>query len=113
VVGGGDSAVETALALAAQPDTAVALVHRGADFGRCKPDNQDALDAAVADGALAVHLASSVRAITPDRVELATPDGIRVLPAALVVCCLGAELPSRWLRGLGIELRELRGEPLH
>ena len=111
VVGGGDSAVEIALALAAH--SAVTLVHRGSDFGRCKPDNQAALDAAVADGALAVRLASSVRAVTRDRVELATPDGVRRIPAALVVCCLGAELPSRWLRELGIELRELRGEPLH
>jgi thioredoxin reductase len=113
VIGGGDSAVETALALAAQPDTAVTLVHRGTDFGRCKPDNQAALGAAVADRAIAVQLAGAVRAVTRDRVELATPDGVRVVPAALVVCCLGAELPSRWLRALGIELRELRGEPLH
>jgi thioredoxin reductase (NADPH) len=113
VIGGGDSAIEIALALAAQPDTTVTLVHRGTDFGRCKPDNQAALDAAVGDGALTVQLASSVRAVTRDRVELATPDGVRAVPAALVVCCLGAELPSRWLRGLGIELRELRGQPLH
>jgi thioredoxin reductase len=112
VIGGGDSAVEIALALAAH-DAAVTLVHRGSDFGRCKPDNQAALDAAVADRALVVRLASSVRAVTRDRVELATPDGVRTVPAALVVCCLGAELPSRWLRGLGIELRELRGQPLH
>jgi thioredoxin reductase len=112
VIGGGDSAVEIALALAAH-SAAVTLVHRGSDFGRCKPDNQAALDAAVADRALTVRLASSVRAVTRDRVELTTPDGVRRIPAALVVCCLGAELPSRWLRELGIELRELRGEPLH
>ncbi len=34
------------------------------------------------------------------------------IPASLVVCCLGADLPAAWLRGLGVVLRELRGEPL-
>jgi thioredoxin reductase/NAD-dependent dihydropyrimidine dehydrogenase PreA subunit len=113
VVGGGDSAIEAALALAAQPGTRVALVHRGGDFGRCKPDNQAALDQARAERRLAVRLGSTVRAVTADRLELATPDGVRRLAASLVVCCLGADLPSQWLRGLGVELRELRGEPLH
>jgi thioredoxin reductase len=113
VVGGGDSAVEIALALAAQPDTAVTLVHRGPDVGRCKPDNQHGLAAALAAGRLAVRLATSVRAIEPDRVALHGVDGSATVAADLVVCCLGADLPSRWLRELRIELRELRGEPLH
>jgi thioredoxin reductase len=112
VVGGGDSAVEIALALAAQPRTAVTLVHRGGDFGRCKPDNQHAIEAARADGRLAVQLGSQIRAVTRDRLELTTPGGPIAVPASLVVCCLGAELPSQWLRGLGVALRELRGEPL-
>jgi len=113
VIGGGDSAVEIALALAAQPGTAVALVHRGTDLGRCKPDNQRALDTAQAAGRLAVHLGSEIRAVTPDRVELTTTVGPIAIAASLVVCCLGAELPSRWLRGMRIALRELRGEPLY
>jgi thioredoxin reductase (NADPH) len=113
VVGGGDSAVEIALALAAQPETSVTLVHRGEDFGRCKPDNQLALERARADGQLTVSLGTTVRAVTPEHLALATPHGPRQVTASLVVCCLGADLPSRWLRGLGIELRELRGEPLH
>lgn len=113
VVGGGDSAVEIALALADQPGTSVTLVHRGEDLGRCKPENQAALALARADGRLAVQLGTTVRGVTPERLELATPDGPRAIAASLIVCCLGADLPSRWLRGLGITLRELRGEPLH
>ena len=113
VVGGGDSAVEIALALAAQPGTSVTLVHRGTDFGRCKPDNQRAIDHARATGRLTVRFGSMVRAVTPARLELATPNGPGTVAASLIVCCLGAELPSRWLRGLGIALRELRGEPIH
>jgi len=112
VVGGGDSAVEAALALAAQPRTRVTLVHRGADFGRCKPDNQAALAEARAERRITVRLGTTVRAVTAERIELATPDGVRAAAAGLVVCCLGADLPSQWLRAMRIELRELRGEPL-
>lgn len=112
VVGGGDSAVELALAFASLPDTPVALVHRGADFARCKPDNRHALAEARAAGALTVFASSQARRVHAEHLELATPDGVREVPAALVACCLGAELPSRWLRGLGLALRELRGEPL-
>ena len=112
VVGGGDSAVEAALALAQQPGTKVTLVHRGADLGRCKPDNQRALALAVQRGALVLALATTIRKLTSDRLELAGPAGLTSIAASLVVCCLGAELPSRWLRSLGIQLRELRGQPL-
>jgi thioredoxin reductase len=112
LVGGGDSAVEIALALADQPGISVTLVHRGDDFGRCKPENQLAIDLAHAEGRLAVSFGTTVRAVTPERLELATPGGPRAVTPSLIVCCLGADLPSRWLRGLGIALRELRGESL-
>jgi thioredoxin reductase len=109
VVGGGDSAVEMAVALAAQRGTRVVLVHRGPDFGRCKPDNQRALERS----GVAVHLATKVRTVTTDTVELLAGDGrASSVNAELVVCCLGADLPSRWLRGQGIQLREVRGEAL-
>src|SRR5205807_7683687 len=113
VIGGGDSAVELALALGAQPGTQVTLVHRGDDFGRCKPDNQIALGLARSTGRVAVMLGTTVRAVTPEQVELTTPEQRCAIDASLVVCCLGADLPSRWLRGLGVELRELRGEALY
>lgn len=112
VVGGGDSAIETALALAAQPGATVTLVHRGADFGRSKPDNQRALESARASQVLEVLTSATVREVTAQHLSVLAVDGPRKLAADLVVCCLGAELPSAWLRALGIGLRELRGEPL-
>ena len=112
VVGGGDSAVEHAIALAAQRGTRVTLVHRGKDFGRCKPDNQRALVRACSTGAVAVHVDAGVRAITAHGVEIDTAARPTTIEASRVVCCLGADLPSQWLRGLGVALRELRGQPL-
>jgi len=108
VVGGGDSAAEVAIALAAQPGTHVTIVHRGPDFGRCKPDNQAALSSTRID----VQLQATVRSVAPGAVELSTAGRLRTIPASLVVCCLGAELPGPWLRALGIGLREARGEPI-
>jgi len=110
IVGGGDSAAEIALALAAQPGTRVAIVHRGKDFGRCKPANQRAL--ARARGRIAMHFESEVRSVSSDTLEISTPGGERMVAATVVVCCIGAELPGRWLRGLGIALRAVRGAPV-
>lgn len=112
VVGGGDSAIETALALAAQPGATVTLVHRGADFGRSKPDNQRALESARANQGLEVLASATVREVTAQHLLVLAGGEPRRLAADLVVCCLGAELPSAWLRALGVGLRELRGEPL-
>lgn len=110
VVGGGNSAVEVALALAAQPGTDVALVHRGPDFRRCQPANEAAL--ARAAFRIAIHTNTVVRAVEHDRVVLETGARRHAIESSLVVCCLGSELPTPWLRRLGIGIRELRGEAI-
>jgi thioredoxin reductase/Pyruvate/2-oxoacid:ferredoxin oxidoreductase delta subunit len=112
VVGGGDSAVEVALALAAQPGTRVVAIHRGVDFGRARPDNQRAIADARAAGRITVRFRTTVAAVTRDGLDLDAAGNRVSLPVSLVVCCLGAELPSAWLRELGIGLRQLRGEPI-
>jgi thioredoxin reductase/Pyruvate/2-oxoacid:ferredoxin oxidoreductase delta subunit len=111
VVGGGDSAVEVALALA-QSRARVVVLHRGTDFGRARPDNQRAIADARAAGRISVRFRTTVAAITRDGVELDAAGNRVALSVALVVCCLGAELPSAWLGELGIGLRQLRGEPI-
>jgi len=108
VVGGGDSAIEVALALAGFPDTDVTLVHRGPDFGRCQPANQRRLEQRAAR--IRILTNTVIREVHPDRVVLATGDDVQEVEATLVACCLGAELPTPWLRKLGIGIRELRGE---
>ena len=50
VVGGGDSAVESALGLAHQEGTTVTLSYRGAEFSRVKERNREKLDEAVRGG---------------------------------------------------------------
>jgi thioredoxin reductase/Pyruvate/2-oxoacid:ferredoxin oxidoreductase delta subunit len=70
VVGGGDSAVETALGLAEQPGNEVTLSYRKEDFVRIKSRNQERLQQAVAQQALDVVVKSELVAIEPMEVEL-------------------------------------------
>ncbi len=70
VVGGGDSAVEAALGLAAQPGNTVTLSYRKASFFRIKSRNETRLNQAIEEGLIDCLLESHVREITPDRVRL-------------------------------------------
>ncbi len=70
VVGGGDSAVEAALALAEQPGNEVLLSYRRDGFFRVRERNLVRLEEACAEGRLRVALSSEVRAIHPDAVDL-------------------------------------------
>ncbi|MCC6408984.1 MAG: NAD(P)-binding domain-containing protein [Planctomycetes bacterium] len=75
VVGGGDSAVETALALAAQPGTRVTIAYRREAFFRLRTRNQEHVDAAARDGRVDVLFSTRVVAIEPERVRLARGEG--------------------------------------
>ena len=61
VVGGGDSAVESALGLANQAGTTVTLSYRGDQFARIKERNREKLEAASAAARVRVVLRSQVR----------------------------------------------------
>jgi len=65
VVGGGDSALEAAIAVAGQPGSEVSLSYRSAAFARVKAKNRERLDALNAEGRLRVMLNSTVQAIEP------------------------------------------------
>jgi thioredoxin reductase len=70
VVGGGDSAVETALALAEQDGNQVLLSYRREALFRVRERNLARLEEAVAQGRLAVAYQSEVRAIHADALDL-------------------------------------------
>jgi thioredoxin reductase (NADPH) len=109
VVGGGDSALEAALAISEQPGTGVALSYRGESFSRAKPKNRQRLEAAAAAGALALQLGSSVAEIRESDVALETAAGRVLLPNDAVIVCAGGELPTQLLQMAGIEIQHARG----
>lgn len=70
VVGGGDSAIEAALALAEQPGNSVVLSYRKATFSRLKARNQERIDAAVQQGTVRVLFETVVASIERESVRL-------------------------------------------
>jgi thioredoxin reductase (NADPH) len=103
VVGGGDSALEAAIAVAEQPDSAVTLSYRSAAFARVKVKNRLRLDALNAAGRLRVMLNSTVQRIEPAAVHLDHEGQAHELGNEIVIVCAGGELPMPLLKKFGIE----------
>jgi thioredoxin reductase/NAD-dependent dihydropyrimidine dehydrogenase PreA subunit len=104
VVGGGDSALESALGLANQEGTVVHLSYRAATFERAKERNRAKLDAAVAAGRVQLLLESTVREIREDVVVLEVAGAPTILPNDDVVVRIGGDAPYTFLQQLGIRI---------
>ncbi|MCA9540969.1 MAG: NAD(P)-binding domain-containing protein, partial [Myxococcales bacterium] len=102
VVGGGNSAVESALLLSEQPGTAVQLSYRGDVFHRVAPETRERLDAAVAAGRIALYLGTEVTRIDFGAVALDGPEGTRTVPADTVLVQIGGTLPTAFLHRIGL-----------
>jgi len=97
VVGGGDSAVEGAMALA-EVGATVTLSYRGDGFSRCKQGNQKRLAEMVAARQLAVLLESNVKCFTPDSVTITLADKSEtVIANQRAFVLIGADTPVAWL----------------
>ncbi|HEU4734842.1 MAG TPA: NAD(P)-binding domain-containing protein, partial [Kofleriaceae bacterium] len=97
VVGGGDSAVEGAMALV-EIGARVTLSYRGDGFKRCKQGNQKRLAELTAQRRLTVLLESNVKCFTPDSVTITLADRTETTIAnqrAFVL--IGADTPVAWL----------------
>jgi thioredoxin reductase/NAD-dependent dihydropyrimidine dehydrogenase PreA subunit len=104
VVGGGDSAIETALGASNQAGTTVHLSYRGDDFTRTKDRNRTKLQAQVDRGAITLLLRSQVREVRPDLVVLDCRGETTILPNDDVVIRIGGDAPYAFLQRLGVRL---------
>jgi thioredoxin reductase (NADPH) len=109
VVGGGDSALEAALALSERPSTEVTLSYRSEAFGRVKQKNRDLLEKAQKAGRVRVELESTVKDIEADKVNLQTKGGLVSLRNDAVIVCAGGLLPTPLLQKIGIEFETKHG----
>jgi len=109
VVGGGDSAIEAALACAGEPETRVTLAYRGDGFGRVKTKNRERLDAARSSRRIDVRLKTDVRRILADRVLLNEGDAETAIDNDIVIIQAGGELPTGLLRQLGVTVETKYG----
>jgi len=105
VLGGGDSAVETAVALAAA-GAAVTLSYRRKSFGRPKAESLEQLRSLERRGAVRLALGTEVVRIEPERVALKDDAGKETrLENDVVFTMLGREAPLDFFRRSGISIR--------
>jgi len=109
VVGGGDSAIEAAVALAAEENTTVTLSYRSEAFGRVKQKNREHLNETEAGGRLKVMLSSNVTSISETGVSISTAEGEVMLPNDAIIVCAGGILPMPMLRDMGITVETKYG----
>jgi thioredoxin reductase (NADPH) len=110
VVGGGDSAIESALLLADKNH--VTLSYRNEVFNRIKDKNSIALNKAVEQGKLEVRLGTNPVMIEKDSITLAVGnEGNQInLKNDLVYIFAGGELPTQFLEKAGIRIDKKFGE---
>ncbi len=102
VVGGGDSALEAAIAIAEQPGTTVTLSYRSDAFGRGKPKNRDRLKEMSDKGRITVRLKSNVKRIEKDKLVLEQEGKMIEMPNDAIIVCAGGILPTPFLKEIGV-----------
>ena len=109
-VGGGDSAIEAAVALAQVAGCEAHLSYRRDDFSRAKSKNQEQLQRMVTLGQLTLHLQTEVREIRAQEVVLEGPAGLENLGIDDVIVNVGGVLPTPFLESIGVEIQTKFGE---
>ena len=104
IVGGGNSALEAAMAIAEEPGTRVTLSYRGTAFQKANPKNVVKIDEAARGGQLQVILNSKIKRINPKSVIIRQQNKEVEIPNDGVVVCAGGILPTPMLKELGIQI---------
>ncbi|MDH5510049.1 MAG: NAD(P)-binding domain-containing protein [Nitrospinota bacterium] len=102
VVGGGDSALESAMALASQAGTQVTLSYRGDSFSRAKAPNRARLDAMVAEGKINVLYQSNVLKFQGDKVDISRGERIIQQEFDFAFVLAGGVAPNDFLKKAGV-----------
>jgi len=113
VVGGGDSAIEAALALSGQPGNTVQLSYRGDKFARLKPVNRERMEQATKAGRVEILWKTTLTDIGPTEVRYRDEAlGIEVaVPNDYVFVFAGGELPTAFLQACGVAIDTKFGAP--
>lgn len=109
VVGGGDSALEAAIALSQQDGTSVVLTYRGESFARVKPKNRAQLEELRLSGRVSVLMESQVLSIRQKSVTLSHRGKEQELANQAVIVCAGGLLPKPVLQKVGIRFETKYG----
>lgn len=102
VVGGGDSAIEAALALSRQ--NKVVLSYRNEAFSRLKPKNRELIQSEAEKGTLTIEYKSNLLAVDKEHVTLAIENRRIDIKNDLVYIFAGGELPTQFLEKAGVKI---------
>jgi thioredoxin reductase len=109
IVGGGDSALEAALAITDAGGTEIAISYRSDSFSRAKAKNRERIDKYAAASKIKLFLSSNVTSITPQEVLLEqSGQAIKMANDAIIVNA-GGILPTGFLKEIGISVETKYG----
>ena len=112
VVGGGDSAIESALLLAEEGNE-VTLSYRSDSFKRIKPKNLKKIEDAIKLKLVNVLYNSNVKEIFDEKVLLSFQNGTNAeIENDFVYVFAGGELPNKFLEKIGIKITKKFGEAI-
>lgn len=103
VVGGGDSAVEAAIACA-EAGAEVTVSYRGKVFARAKAKNREDIEKVAAQGRLRLELESNVTEIRQESVTLQRGEQKVELDNDAVLVFFGNRLPRSFLKRIGVRM---------
>jgi thioredoxin reductase (NADPH) len=109
VVGGGNAAIEAAVAIAAEPGSHVTLSYRNEAFDRVTERNRDLLQEAERAGQLTLALRTTVTQITARQVVLDHDGKATAIDNDMVIVCVGGVLPTPMLKKIGIAVETKYG----
>ncbi len=107
VVGGGDSAIESALLLMDKND--VVLSYRSDKFSRLKPKNKDRIEKAMSDRSVRVIFSSDIVSIHEKTILIRYDNEIHKLQNDLIYIFAGGELPTQFLQNAGVQISKRFG----
>ncbi len=112
IVGGGDSAIESALLL--MKDNSITISYRSEGFSRLKPKNLELIQQAEKDRKVKILFNSNVKEILDDKVVLIV-SGVEnnvTIKNDLVYIFAGGLLPTDFLQKIGIQVTKKHGEAI-
>lgn len=113
VVGGGNAGVEAAQYLSKPKyGNKVTLLVRGAAFDRCNEENREIVTRMAEEGLLKICFNSQIRAIEPKSLVVTKEGQDVTIPNDFLFIFAGAEMPYKFLMGLGIKIEKLYGKSL-
>ena len=106
IAGGGDSAIEAALALSRSGRNRLTLIHRGNDFQRLRDRNRLSLQEAESKGLIRVLRNSQIAEIRDESITVSAGEVSTVLANDFVFIMIGGEPSEEFLQKVGVEVVE-------